>query len=227
MGALAKDCRVYFAHYAGAVGPKPLVLSALRYGFGMKSGIEVSESAGTLPTLGVIGQDGSSHQRGAADARLMAMGQGDFTATPLQVARAMAAIANQGRLLNVRLVEAPVNEQGTAAIPIEPAENAFKLIREALAQAVTSEESATHGSLSIEGINVAGLTATGIVAGDQSDHAWCAGYLPADSPQYAFAIAIEHGGKGYRAAAPVVRRFLSRLWQLGCFEPGLVDTRGL
>ena len=43
---------------------------------------------------------------------------------------------------------------------------------------------------------------------EERDHAWFVGYAPADTPQIAFAVIIEHGGHGGRTAAPVVRNVL-------------------
>src|SRR4029077_8564763 len=43
---------------------------------------------------------------------------------------------------------------------------------------------------------------------DERDHAWFIGYAPAEKPEIAFAIVIEHGGHGGTTAAPVARKVL-------------------
>ena len=221
--AIAKNCRVYFAHYAGVIGAGPLVHSAARFGFGNATGIELTESKGTLPQP--TGEEQPNEYR-VGDAQLMALGQGSFTVTPLQMARGMAAIANDGILLLPRTVS-DMSPIGNSATSIKNDSNAIAQIRVALCKSVEMEDGDNYGVFSIDGLSVAGLTATGPVAGEQSDHAWCAGYVPAENPQYAFAIAIEHGGEGRKAAAPVIKRFLARLAQLGCFEKTVAKYTGL
>jgi penicillin-binding protein 2 len=91
------------------------------------------------------------------------------------------------------------------------------IVREALADVV---DEGTGRRAAIEGISVAGKTGTAQVfkhsAGidadklpkDERDHAWFVGYAPADRPEIAFAIVVEHGGHGGTSAAPVARRVL-------------------
>ena len=45
----------------------------------------------------------------------------------------------------------------------------------------------------------------------KKDHAWFAGFAPADDPKYAFAVFIEHGGYGGVSAAPVAAKILKAL----------------
>jgi penicillin-binding protein 2 len=72
----------------------------------------------------------------------------------------------------------------------------------------------------VEGYTVAGKTGTAQVykmsAGIDADkmdkatrdHAWFAGYAPADNPRIAFAVVVEHGGHGGTTAAPIARKVL-------------------
>ena len=48
---------------------------------------------------------------------------------------------------------------------------------------------------------VAGKTGTAETGERSADHAWFAGYAPADAPRVAFAVALEHRGSADRAAA--------------------------
>ena len=91
------------------------------------------------------------------------------------------------------------------------------LIRDALAD-VVEEGTATRAQLGP--IHVAGKTGTaqvfkrsvGVDADKQPkeerDHAWFIGYAPAENPEIAFAIVIEHGGHGGTTAAPVAKQVL-------------------
>ena len=205
-GALACNCNLFFAHYADALGGQSLLQAAQQFGFGSATGIELNESSGTLPRAAL--PDGPLADFGPGEAQLLALGQGVITTTPLQMARAMAAIAS-GRLLTPRLiVEASSTDSG-----IEVASTrTLSLVRDALRRAVA--DGAAHDALSIDSVAVAGLTSSGEVAGERPDHAWSAGYLPAEAPRLAFAIAIEHGGDGAKVAGPIAKRLLQRLVQL-------------
>jgi penicillin-binding protein 2 len=56
------------------------------------------------------------------------------------------------------------------------------------------------------------------VGGNKPDHAWFAGYVPAERPRYAFVVVLEHGGSGGAAAGPVARRFVEELLAVGLLE---------
>ena len=42
--------------------------------------------------------------------------------------------------------------------------------------------------------------------GQEEPHAWFAGYAPADAPQVAVTVLLEHAGEGSKQAAPVFRQ---------------------
>jgi penicillin-binding protein 2 len=60
----------------------------------------------------------------------------------------------------------------------------------------------------LDEVRVAGKTGTAESGGGRPDHAWFAGYAPADAPRLAIVVVLEHGGSGGRAAAPIAREFL-------------------
>ena len=96
--ALAVSCNVYFFHFAGQMGPRPLVHWAERFGFGRLTGVDLpGEAAGTLPSPENIRQL-EGHAWRTVDTQSMAIGQGSLRATPLQVLRMIAAVANGGHL---------------------------------------------------------------------------------------------------------------------------------
>jgi penicillin-binding protein 2 len=213
--ALARHCNVYFLHYAGVIGADPLVACARRFGFGTTTGILLpDEVRGNLPLP--ISRTGNPQKDWAnGDAQLLAIGQGAVTVTPLQMARAFAAIANGGRLLTPRLVRNSA-EQSSAGIQIgNLSSSALAQIREGMHRAIENTVGDAHDALSTVTNDVAGLIATGEVAGATSDHAWCAGYVPAATPRYAFVVCIEHAGDGLHHAAPLAKRLLTRMRQLG------------
>lgn len=214
-GALACNCNTYFLHYAGTLGADPLVQAANLFGFGRPTGIALpGESAGSLPRPTANDRPLAQRYR-AGEAQLLAIGQGVVTVTPLQMACAMAALANNGQLVEPRLI---ADRASTSPLQINVRSQSLATVREALAKAVGDNDSDEVVTDLVAPISMTAIAGTGEVPGRAGDHAWCAGYLPADRPRFAFVIAIEHGGEGARVAAPIAKRFLDRLYERGHFS---------
>ncbi len=119
--ALAQSCNTYFFHHAAELGPAPLMDWGRRFGFGERTSVDLPEEAsGHLPTFAspaIVNKgsrETSSRDRPddnqptsalAEEAESLAIGQGALTATPLQVVRMMAAIANGGQLVTPHFAE--------------------------------------------------------------------------------------------------------------------------
>lgn len=234
--ALAEDCRVYFFQHAAELGPPRLIDWALRLGFGRTTGIDLAgESSGLLPTPGNI-RDIEDHAWRLGDTQSLAVGQGSLTVTPLQMARAMAAIANGGRLVTPHLVRKLDGEAaGSRGQPMDEALSKFQphrnysqpipglegrvlqQLREAL---LVSAESWQHESeLSVDDdMKIAGKAGTAEAGSGRPNHAWFAGYVPANHPRVAFVVVLEHAGDAPRGACPIATRFALRMRQLGYFD---------
>jgi penicillin-binding protein 2 len=224
--ALARSCNVYFFRGARRMGPEPLVAWSQRFGIGMPTGLDLpSESTGTLPRPGE-----SSRRWYAGDTLGLAIGQSTLTTTPLQIARMMAAIANGGALVTPHLVAAggptEVNDTlGTEARPVfahpEPQPIAdlhpatLLAIREGLDRVVQDPHGTGYKSVKLTEVTIAGKTGTAEAGGGRADHAWFAGYAPADHPRVAFAVVLEHGGSGSKAAGPIAREYVRALLDTG------------
>jgi hypothetical protein len=143
----------------------------------------------------------------------ISIGQGLIAVTPTQMASMMSAVANGGTFVQPHLVRGA----STTSEKLPVSAGTLALVRDALTE-VVEEGTATKAQLGP--ISVAGKTGTAQVfkksAGidadklpkDEKDHAWFVGYAPADKPEIAFAIVIEHGGHGGTTAAPVARKVL-------------------
>ena len=102
--ALAESCNVYFFHHAEKLPPQALVDWARRLGFGQPTGVDLpGEARGIVPTPDSI-RKLEGHGWHTADTQAMSVGQGSLTATPLQVVRMMAAVANGGLLVTPHVV---------------------------------------------------------------------------------------------------------------------------
>ena len=165
----------------------------------------------------------------------LAIGQSALTVTPLQIARLMAAIANGGRLVTPRIsrglglptssTDSQSDEQDLPAGP--PAQEIAGLssgtlaaVRDGLKRVVADPSGTAHATVYLDSLSVAGKTGTAETGGGQADHAWFAGYAPADRPKVAFVVVLEHAGGGSDAAGPVARRLLAKMQKLGYFGRG-------
>ncbi|HLO03590.1 MAG TPA: penicillin-binding protein 2 [Symbiobacteriaceae bacterium] len=159
------------------------------------------EASGTLPTMNWPGEVAQA-----------AFGQG-LTATPLQMARVFAAIANGGRLPSVRVVEAVRSPEGrvlaapAVAPPLrvlsrETAKNLQSFLR-----AVTELGGEGTGQAAwVPGWGSAGKTGTAEAVGAGGrpvEHAWFAGWTPLERPKYVITVLVEEGGMGGMVAAPI------------------------
>ncbi|KQX77122.1 penicillin-binding transpeptidase domain-containing protein [Streptomyces sp. Root1310] len=106
--ALHRSCANVFTKLAAELGQDRLRAAARKFGFDddtLKVPLTVAESS--------YPGDGTT----APEAALTGMGAGDVRATPLQMARVAAAVANGGRLVSPRLVEGVTKADGTTQLP--------------------------------------------------------------------------------------------------------------
>lgn len=164
------------------------------------------------------------------------IGQGTVTVTPLQIVRLMAAVANGGQLVQPHVVNGivdrrPLNRRSPLAaagdvgrddFPPLPkfearssgiSERTLHIVRQGLELVVS--KGTGFGSVRMKEVAIAGKTGTAETGGGRPDHAWFAGYVPADQPQIAFVVVLEHGGSGAKAAGPIAHKLVEELLQLG------------
>jgi penicillin-binding protein 2 len=145
----------------------------------------------------------------------------------------MAAVANGGQLVTPRLGResgatwaAADDDSEAAGAPLfrpesrpiaDLAPGTLERVREGLRQVVASPQG-TGKALRLKEVAVAGKTGTAETGG-RPDHAWFAGYVPADRPRYAFVVVLEHAGSGGRMAAPVAKKLVEAMLTHGTLEP--------
>jgi len=242
--ALARSCNVYFFTAGRTLGPEPLVDWAQRCGFGKLTGIDLpSEHRGNLPAPPsrsssiVSAGERPRHRWYKGDTLGLAIGQTRLTVTPMQIVRMMAAIANDGYLVTPHVVTAA---EPTAAIAPDDDRSEIEYppqrirglspgtmarIRKGLKKAVARPHGTGYKRVRLKEISIAGKTGTAETGGGKRDHAWFAGYVPAERPRYAFVVVLEHAGGGSRAAGPVARQLVQTMLSLGLLQPTDVATR--
>ena len=237
--AMAQSCNVYFFDAARRMGIEPLVNWSDQLEFGRATGIDLPyERTGSVPTAGTSfagASTESAQRRFEREALGLSIGQSRLTVTPLQMARLLAFVANDGWLVTPHVV----TDDGTARRTSDIDHSPYRVTRHRIPGITTETLSAVRASLKavveepigtgfktvrLSGVTIAGKTGTAETAPGKPDHAWFTGYFPADNPQYVVVVALEHGGSGSKAAGPiareVVRSMLERKTFLGAKAVG-------
>lgn len=226
--SLVHSCNVYFWHIAELVGLERLNVFARDFGLGARSGIGInSESSGFLADRAWYIEHYGRYKTGYT--LNTAIGQGNTRVTVLQLALAYAALANGGDLYAPQLVEAMRTPDGTTIEEFPPRlRHHIDVTPEHLAKVVSgmrgvvNEPGGTASAARIEGgVLVAGKTGTAEIARRRyrlrdprrawyfnRSHAWFGGFAPADDPEIAIVVLVEHGGAGGRTAAPIAMRII-------------------
>ena len=211
--ALVHSCNVFYYLLGKKVGIDAITKYARMFSIGEMTGIDIPGETRGNPPSAEWKERIRKEPWYPGDTISVSIGQGLLAVTPVQMATMISAVANGGHLVRPHL--AKDSAAAPAKIPVAP--STLALIRDALAD-VVEEGTATRAQLGP--IRVAGKTGTAQVfkksagvdadklAKDERDHAWFVGYAPAEKPEIAFAIVIEHGGHGGTTAAPVARKVL-------------------
>lgn len=248
-GALENSCNKFFWSvglgtwfHREEVGENVIQDWAKSVGYGSETGIDLAnEAAGIVPTRQLF-EEWAEFQRENPDAtprldpeRLnpelvspffggdlmdFAIGQGAFTATPLQAAVSYAALINGGEVREPRVVDRIVDIDGGLLADVESplvrtvdiSESTRSSLLTDLNRVVTSGTAASAFTEFGDGLElVGGKTGTGQSTPTNDNHAWFIGVAPIDNPRYVVAVVIEEGGSGGAIAAPVARQILQHL----------------
>ncbi len=222
--AIHKSCNVYFYHLGAQLGIDTIHKWADRFGLGSKTGIDlVPETPGTIPSV-AWKRKTFNQPWYPGETISIAIGQGYLEVTPVQLAVAMAAVANGGTRYRPYLVEEIVGREGWPAAPEPLGElgvrpSTIEVLKEALWM-VVNVDGGTARRARVKDFDVCGKTSTAQIhkasAGvkpkdlprEMRDHAWFSGFAPRDNPEIAYCVFIEHGGHGGDTAAPVVQKVL-------------------
>lgn len=217
--AIAESCDVFFYAIGGGYGNiQGLGMEKMKkyenlFGFGSPTGVDLfGESSGFIPDeqwkLNKMGE-----RWYVGDSYHSAIGQGFITATPLQLANYIAAIANGGVLYEPHIVNHIQKNDGSSEI-VNPkiirqnfiSHDVLNIVREGMRQTVTG---GTAQSLNALPVAVAGKTGTAQFGADGKTHGWFVSFAPYDNPQIAMAVLMEGGGEGSSTAVPITKDVLS------------------
>jgi peptidoglycan glycosyltransferase len=206
--ALRISCNTAFAELGVGLGADALREQAEKFGFDADENVTVPMKVAdsVFPAAGKIDTPQTAQS---------AIGQYDVRATPVQMAMVAAAIANGGTVMTPYLVDTVRTADLDVVSQTEPEEYS-QAVSASTAQALTSMmlgvvQSGSGTAAQISGVQVAGKTGTAQTVSGEAPHAWFTGFAPADNPQVAVAVIVEHGGDagseatGGRVAAPIAR----------------------
>jgi penicillin-binding protein 2 len=192
------------------------------FGFGQPTGIELAgEARGVVPNPLWLFQTLREYWS-VGDTINVSIGQGHLACTPIQLACALAAIANGGSYYRPRLVRSlrdasgsTVREFGPALVRqlgIEP--QYLELVRRAMRRVVTDGTAKGKFIRTGDAIPIAGKTGTAeygqaVDGRYEKKHAWFAAFAPFDTPEVLILVLIRDGGEGATFAVPVADAILA------------------
>ena len=199
--ALRVSCNTAFGALGLRLGQSEIRKQANAFGFNRSVSIPMGVSRSIYP-------DNISRPEVA----FSAIGQDSDAVTPLQMAMVAAGVANGGVVMQPYLVAktlAPDLSTLSTASPHELTRATSSSVASELTrmmQAVVTNGTGTAAQ--IPGVSVAGKTGTAENQPGQPTHAWFIGFAPAQNPQVAVAVLVEHGGVGGITAAPIARQIM-------------------
>jgi penicillin-binding protein 2 len=203
---------------------------AFKYGLGRNPNIDIpNASAGLIPTPAWRNRVYQSHKNpyidrpwNQGDNVNLAVGQGDVMVTPLQLARAYAALANGGTLVKPHLGARIVNVNGKTVERIKPpptrhldiSQETRSVILGGLERAAMEPGGTSYPVMGGFPFPVAGKTGTAERGTGQEDQSWYSVVAPYDNPQIVVTVTVEHGGFGVESAAPIARSILEHYFHI-------------
>ncbi|HQR03638.1 MAG: penicillin-binding protein 2 [Proteobacteria bacterium] len=248
--SIVQSCDTYYYMLANDMGIDNISSFMAQFGFGQPTGVDIDgESRGVLPSQAWKRQRFKRPEQQkwyAGETISIGIGQGYNAYTPIQLAQAIATLANNGVMYRPHLVKYITDTRTGKQTVIEPTpirtialkpEN-IEIIKRALV-GVNKEGTGARAFAGAEYV-AAGKTGTAQVfsykgaehktehmQANLRDHALYIAFAPADAPRIALAVLVENGGFGAQAAAPIARQVFD-YYLLGKLpkEPAKADEDG-
>lgn len=239
--AIKYSCDVYFYNGSLQVGIDQISETLSRIGFGAKTWVDLpSEFVGTLPSKEwKMQRYRQSWFQG--DTLNTAIGQGNFLATPMQIARYTAQIAKGGEVIphflksienNNTTIENQMDENKKEIFTLFE-KSQLPYIRDAMYAVANEQGGTSYRYLHNLDVKVAAKTGTAQVVGfSQTDknrvdekqfeyytrsHAWLTSYAPYSKPKYVVTVLLEHGGRNITSGVTVAKIY-QKMIELGYFK---------
>ncbi len=216
--ALEYSCNTFFIKLAAEVGAEKIVETASLLGFGQETELAdgIISKSGILPETKTLSSSGALAN--------FSFGQGGFTATMLQLATMMSAVAGEGKYNTPYIIETATTADGEILYkkeekyPIRALSGSAAQRLKTMLKSVVENGNAQKAKLKNE-VSAAGKTATaqtGAFAENGSEiyNTWFAGFFPVENPKYTVVILKEGGASGAVDCAPVFKRIADKIIDL-------------
>jgi penicillin-binding protein 2 len=229
--AIYQSCDVFFYTLAQKLGIEKIAEWATRLGLGQKTGIDLpQEVSGVMPSEEWKIRN-FKQKWFAGETISVGIGQGAVAATPIQMARAIGAIASGGRLVRPHVtnpsdlppgVEQISDVPDVVKVPIDPKN--WETITDAMAAVVNPGGTAALSHL--QNIDFAGKTGSAQTISNAlkaklgaagkanfKDNGWFVGVEPRRNPEIVVCALLEEGEHGYlaaRTAAKVIKAYVDK-----------------
>ncbi|MFP8842178.1 penicillin-binding protein 2 [Shewanella baltica] len=232
--AITESCDTFFYELAYKVGVDHIARFMEQFGFGQNTGIDIfEESSGNMPS-----KEWKRLKYNQAwyigDTISVGIGQGYWTATPLQLANAVGIMANKGRRFpphllksikdNTAKIDSPINE--LPPIELNNPRN-WNIINEAMRQTANKSRftDATYtaamktGTAQVIGVAENTKYDASKIAEHFRDNALVVAYAPFEDPKIVLAVVMENAGWGGANAGPVARAMLDEYMLRDTWKP--------
>jgi penicillin-binding protein 2 len=221
--AIEQSCNSYFFNLMMNLDVNSFARWAHVFGFGERINMDISEqNPGLIP-------DSSYYDRTypagwtAGFTINLGIGQGDMLVTPMQLARYVASVANEGTLVSPHFVQMlRHSETGESLLPdvdeprsIPISQEHFETVKVGMRRVM---EKGTGRWFQIPDIASGGKTGTAQAPGDRADHSLFIMFAPFDHPKIAVAVLVENGGFGASQAGPMAS-LLAEMYLTGDISP--------
>jgi peptidoglycan glycosyltransferase len=201
--AFARSSNVFFAQLGVHIGPVALQRMAERLLFNRRLVLHQSPYGSWSMQTGSFPRLAQSDRYGLAQ---VSIGQGALLVTPAHMAVIAAALGNRGQAMRPRLLELSAPQPMGTFMAEDVARRLVSMMRLAVSEG-------TARGIETPGLRLAGKTGTAENPRGVA-HSWFVGLAPAERPQLAIAVLVEHGGSGAQSAAPIARDLMMQAIKL-------------
>jgi len=226
--SIVQSCDTYYYMLANDMGIDSIARFMAQVGLGQRTGIDIEgESEGVLPSPEWKQRRFKRPEQQkwfAGETISVGIGQGYNAYTPIQLAQAIATVANNGVMFRPHLVKYITDSRTGERTMIEP--EPLRILPwkrqnvETVKKAMIGVNSAGTAARAFAGAPYVSAGKTGTaqvfslkgadyksssVKKELRDHALYIAFAPADQPKIALAVLVENGGFGAQSAAPIAR----------------------
>jgi penicillin-binding protein 2 len=208
---IVASCDVYFYNVGKLLGIDRISTYASGLGLGQRTGIDLpGEEPGLVPSE-EWSERVNHHKWYPGSTISVAIGQGAVTATPVQLARMIAAIANGGTLIQPHFLK-NATDLKVKSFPLSG--DTVEQVTDGMWGVVNEPDGTTSGQVKLQNIDFSGKTGTAQVESFDLQHklgkklkenGWFVGFAPRRNPEIIVAALVQSGGWGSTSAAPIVR----------------------